>query len=86
MGFELLKELYSGDAEFKNLWVKCNRNHPSADFHVRDGYLFKGDQLCIPYSSLREKLIRDLHGGELVDIWAETKPLLVWRRDTIGRT
>lgn len=49
LGFELLKELYSGDAEFKDLWVKCNRNHPSADFHVLDGYLFKGDQLCIPF-------------------------------------
>lgn len=60
-GFELLKELYSGDAEFKDFWAKFSRNHPSIDFHVRDGYYFTGDQLYIPYSSLTEKLIRDLH-------------------------
>ncbi|GJY83567.1 putative nucleotidyltransferase, ribonuclease H, partial [Tanacetum coccineum] len=31
------------------------------DFFMRDGFLFKGNQLCIPDSSLRLQIIKELH-------------------------
>ncbi|XP_071689308.1 uncharacterized protein [Rutidosis leptorrhynchoides] len=60
-GFELFRELYDHDVDFGVIWRKL----PFEDYFQHDGYLFKGNRLCIPHCSLREKLNRDLHGGGL---------------------
>jgi len=45
---------------------KYTSRQPAQDFHILDGFLLKGSQLCAPKTSLREKVIKDLHGGRLV--------------------
>ena len=65
IGFECLKELYADDEDFKTIWSKHQQGLSLEGMHVHEGYLFRGNQLCIPRSSLREQIIHELHGGGL---------------------
>ncbi len=61
-----IKELYENDEDFHQIWMKQLKRLPlEKDFVVQDGYLFNGNRLCIPRSSLRDKLIREMHSGSL---------------------
>ena len=42
---------------------------------MQDGYLFKGKQLCIPRSSMRENIIRELHSSGLAGHFGKDKTL-----------
>lgn len=42
---ESLQKLYKEDADFYEPWRQCLQHTPNADFSIRNGYLFKGNQL-----------------------------------------
>ncbi|KAL5719094.1 hypothetical protein ACHQM5_011919 [Ranunculus cassubicifolius] len=64
--FDYLKDLYCDDEDFKTMWAKCTSlSKGTDDFLIHDGFLFKGNRLCIPQCSLRLHLIQELHGGGL---------------------
>jgi len=65
IGFDCLKEMYVEDEDFGNSWAQCLQGFPHKGMHIQEGYLFWGNQLCIPKSSLREQVIYELHGGGL---------------------
>ena len=65
VGFEIVKKLYENDYDFSNSWKAC-LSGPKTQFFIHDGYLFMSKQLCILDCSLREAIIREAHGGELV--------------------
>ncbi|KAA0050434.1 uncharacterized protein E6C27_scaffold175G00240 [Cucumis melo var. makuwa] len=60
-----LPMLYETDEDFGEIWSHCIAYIHDRDYHLVEGFLFKGDQLCILYTSLREALIKKAHSGGL---------------------
>jgi hypothetical protein len=40
-------------------------NH-GAKFHIQDGFLFRGNKLCVPASSVRLLLLQEAYGGGFI--------------------
>lgn len=53
--FDCIKELYPEDNDFKELSEKCTVQQDSGDFHIREGFLMNGNQLCISIYSIRRR-------------------------------
>lgn len=64
LGFDLLPEYYAMNPFFSKVLQNFD-DGKSLDFLKINGYLFKGNQLCIPEGSLRLFVIEELHGGGL---------------------
>ena len=62
--FDLLPESYGMDPFFSNMLNYVN-DGKSKDYLMMNGYLFKGNQLCLPKGSLRLFVIEELHVGGL---------------------
>ena len=60
-GFASFADLYQSDAFFGNVLTEV-QSGLSQDFVLHDGFLFRGDRLCVPACSLRLlRLISETH-------------------------
>ncbi|KAL9244399.1 hypothetical protein vseg_018179 [Gypsophila vaccaria] len=76
LGFESLKSYYDGDADFGESFEAC-KSGCCGDFVMQDGFLFKGNRLCVPKHTVRELLVREAHGGGLAGHFGVAKTLEV---------
>ena len=73
VAFKHLPDLYEEDTDFSEVWYKCTNYIKAEDFHIVEGFLFKGEQLCIPHTSLREALLKEAHSGGLAGHFEQDK-------------
>lgn len=59
-GFASFSDLYESDPYFGKVLMEVRANLRD-DFSLVDGFLFRGTQLCLPDSSLRLRVIDELH-------------------------
>ncbi|GJW73024.1 hypothetical protein Tco_0132394 [Tanacetum coccineum] len=58
LGFDSIKELYAIDEDFGSIWMELETKQHRGEFLLLDGYLFKGNHLCIPKTSLKSQLVK----------------------------
>jgi hypothetical protein len=71
LGFDNLKEMYRDDVDFKEAYEACENlvlrdKIQWTEYMIQDGLLFRGNQLCISKSLMRENLLKEKHSGRLV--------------------
>jgi hypothetical protein len=78
LGFDSLKDMYRDDSDFKDAYEACENlvlrdRSQWIEYLIQDGLLFKGNQLCIPKSSMRENLLKEKHSGGLAGHFGHDK-------------
>ncbi len=78
IGFERLKEEYEHCPDFKETYQSIRQGPSSqfSDFTIHDGFLFKGNKLCIPRTSTRDFLVWEIHAGGLAGHFGRNKTIL----------
>jgi hypothetical protein len=71
LGFEHLKDMYCDDTDFKEVYEACTNPmlrdiRHWIEYMIQEGFLFKGNQLCIPKCSMRDNLLKEKHSEGLV--------------------
>ena len=85
LGFEYIKDLYSNDSDFANVYGACEKGGFDK-FYKFDGFLFRENKLCVPQSSLRELLVREAHSGGLMGHFGIRKLWMCWVTISFGHT
>ncbi|XP_074303229.1 uncharacterized protein LOC141637663 [Silene latifolia] len=76
LGFETLKDYYGEDVDFGAIYLEC-KSGVKGEYLIQDGFLFKGNQLCVPKHPIRELLVREAHGGGLAGHFGVAKTVKI---------
>lgn len=81
--FEGIKDMYEFDADFENIMQQRKSVVEGAshiifeEYFLQNGYLFKGNRLCIPNGSMRENILSELHSGGLAGHFGVAKTMIL---------
>jgi hypothetical protein len=75
--FDSLKSLYPNDPNFGIIYTSllAAPNKSDGRHSIINDYLFRGTQLCLPRTSIREFAIRELHAGRLARHFGRDKTI-----------
>ena len=77
--FDRLRGDYPSCLDLRDLFAFLSNNPLQIidKFILKDGYIFQGNEICIPYTSMREFLIWELHAGGVGGHFGRDKTILL---------
>jgi hypothetical protein len=84
LGFDDLRDMYVDDPDFKEAYEVAENlvlrySNKWAEYMIQEGFLFKGNQLCILNCSMRENLLKEKHSGGLARHFGHDKTFVKLR-------
>ena len=76
LGFHAIQGYHKEDPDFQEVLQGELKGEP---YSVQEGYLFRGNKLCVPRGSWRELLVREAHGGALAGHFGLNKTIDILR-------
>jgi hypothetical protein len=78
LGFNILKDMYRDDSDFKDAYEACENpvlrdRSQWIEYLIHDGLLLRRNQLCIPKGSMRENLLKEKYSGGLAGHFSHDK-------------
>ena len=64
LGFQFIHDHYKEDEDFKP-YLNDQEGNKQGPYILQEGFLFKGNKLCIPKGPIRKLLVKEVHGGGL---------------------
>jgi len=64
LGFQFIRELYQEDEDFKHYLLE-QKDHKHSPYTLQEGFLLKGNKLCIPKGLIQKLLVKEVHRGGL---------------------
>jgi hypothetical protein len=78
LGFDDLRDMYADDPDFKDVYEATENpvlrdRRQWAEYMIQEGFLFRGNQLCILNWSMRKNLLKEKHSGGLAGHFDQDK-------------
>lgn len=76
LSFQLIRKHYIDELKMISSFMIKYAKSANGDYIVHKGFLFKGNQFCVPKWSFREFLVKETHGRNLVGHFDKTMEIL----------
>ena len=78
LGFDILKDDYETCPDFGEIYIGLRDGlfREQDDYFLQNEFLFRANRLCVPQTSVRDFIVREIHAGGLAGHFGKNKTIM----------